>query len=108
MPSNLDSRCDLLFILQLVPLGRQKPISSAEFMKKLQKEAEDQRKAKKRNTTSGIHKYASTYISTDFTIMSLSKRAHKSSWESIACSSYPEIVTNPKRMLGAEDISVQL
>ncbi|XP_067931785.1 leucine-rich repeat-containing protein 47-like [Watersipora subatra] len=41
----------------VVPLGRQKAVTAADFMAKLKKEADDLRKAKKRNTTSGVSKY---------------------------------------------------
>ncbi|KAK3595782.1 hypothetical protein CHS0354_025419 [Potamilus streckersoni] len=44
-------------VLQIVPLSRQKEITGEKLVETLRKEAEEQRKEKKRNTISGVHKY---------------------------------------------------
>ncbi|KAL3858083.1 hypothetical protein ACJMK2_012697 [Sinanodonta woodiana] len=43
--------------LQIVPLSRQKEITGEKLVETLRKEAEEQRKEKKRSTISGVHKY---------------------------------------------------
>lgn len=45
--------------ISLVPLFRSKNVTADQLVAKLWQEAEDQRKEKKRNTVSGIHKYLS-------------------------------------------------
>lgn len=42
---------------KLIPLGRKNSITAGEFYAKLMDEAENERKAKKRNQLSGIYKY---------------------------------------------------
>jgi hypothetical protein len=45
-------------VLQIVPLFKHKEVSGEKLVEDLRKEAEELRKEKKRNTFSGIHKYA--------------------------------------------------
>jgi hypothetical protein len=44
--------------IQLIPLGKHAEVTAEKLVRKLQQEAEELRKEKKRNTVSGIHKYA--------------------------------------------------
>ncbi|KAJ8021612.1 Leucine-rich repeat-containing protein 47 [Holothuria leucospilota] len=44
-------------LIEIIPLMKTKPVTAAALMSELLKEADEQRKAQKRNTVSGVHKY---------------------------------------------------
>jgi hypothetical protein len=58
LDTQLDNKImiDLKQFFKLVPLGRVYPLTASEFYQKLMEEAENERKAKKRNQLSGIYK----------------------------------------------------